>query len=116
MARHGDSGSPGTASGSKTKGMAAEAATASGSAPLSISLYSPFLDTTPTANSCTVCGVSHGAHPSQAYEVLSCYRLAGMVTEGQVDRAGHSVFCIPKGQAGRLRSRGDLHRQQHSLC
>ena len=44
---------PGTATGSKTKGMAAEAATASGSAPLSISLYSPFLATTPTANSCS---------------------------------------------------------------
>ena len=87
--------SPGTASGSKTKGMAAEAATASGSAPLSMSLYSPFLDTTPTANSCTIYGVSHGAHPFQAHEVLSCYRVASMVTEGQADRGfSQQADCI----------------------
>ena len=44
--------SPGISTGSNTKGIAAEAATASGSAPLSMSLYCPSLDTTPTANSC----------------------------------------------------------------
>ena len=43
---------PGTSTGANTKGMAAEAATASGKGPLSISRYVPSAATTPTAKSC----------------------------------------------------------------
>lgn len=81
--------------GSKMKGMAAEAATASGRGPLSMSLYWPSRVTTPTAKSCMWGCVHWLSAPAHSSKRLGA-AILNLLSQAEADHGKRCIsLCVP---------------------